>query len=422
MKIAVSRINKEELKIRCLRTYLFELMTTASLLTYVHFFDEKYAFSIYILIYVQLITATLLGLSVLISRTVYRYRTAVKQLESVPTVSVCVPARNETNDLPECIESILANTYPKLEIIVLDDCSHDKTPDIIKKFAHAGVRFVNGKEPRDDWLAKNAAYDRLADEANGDVLLFIGVDVRLQPDSIQQLVTQMSDNDMISVLPRRTLRSEVAVFIQPLRYWWEMGFWRFVSHRPPVLSSCWAIRADVLKRLGTFESVKKAVEPEAVFARKLDKSKKYAFLIANSTVGVVSVKAPKQQYQTALRKRYPQLRRRPENVAILVSVQALVIVAPYLMLAWFAYSGFVLSALLPVLFTVIILSLANTAVYKLSMRRLWPMGIVSLPALILADWALMVRSLYAYEFDKVIWKERNICLPLLNVEKTLPKL
>jgi len=422
MKIAISRINKVELKTRCLRTYIFELLTTSALLNYIHFFDEKYAFSVYILIYTQLFTAVLLGLSVLVSRTVYRYRTAIKPLQSVPTVSVCIPARNETDDLPECIQSVIANTYPKLEIIVLDDCSHDKTPDIIKKFAHDGVRFVNGKEPRDDWLAKNAAYDRLADEANGDVLLFIGVDVRLQPDSIQQLVNQMNDNDMISVLPRRTLGSEVAVFIQPLRYWWEMGFWRFVSHRPPVLSSCWAIRADVLKKLGSFESVKKAVEPEAVFARKLDKSKKYAFLIANSTVGVVSVKAPQQQNQTALRKRYPQLRRRPENIAILVSAQALVVLAPYTMLVWFTLNSYDASSLLPVTATVLILSLSNTAVYKLSMRRLWPIGLLSLPALIVADWALMLRSMYAYEFDKVIWKERNICLALLSVEKSLPKL
>jgi len=72
-----------------------------------------------------------------------------------------------------------SHDYPKLEIIVLDDCSQNKhTPEIIRSFAHDGVRFIQGEHPKPTWLAKNQAYDRLAQESSGEFILFCGVDVR----------------------------------------------------------------------------------------------------------------------------------------------------------------------------------------------------------------------------------------------------
>lgn len=420
LRYVEERMQAKELRSRALRTYIFMLTLILALICYVALIDKNYSLSIYVIVWTQLIFAILLGVSVLLARTIYRYRSNKQIPSKLPTVSVCLPARNETADLPQCVESILASNYPKLEIIVLDDCSHDKTPDIIKKYAHDGVRFVNGKEPRDDWLAKNAAYDRLADEARGEILVFIGVDVRFEPQTISELVGQIADDEMISVLPRRKSESESAFFIQPLRYWWELGLWRFRIKSPPVLSSCWAIRAETLKKLGTFESVKKAIEPEAAFARALAKQKKYAFLVSNDNVGVSSVKTPKDQYLTALRKRYGQVRRRPESAVFVVILEVVFILGPWIIGLYALLNSmntvFQVSAM-----SALIVSLSNAEVYKLALRRLWPLGLISVPALVIADALLMIRSLYAYEFGKVVWKERNICLPLLTVEKSLPK-
>ncbi len=421
LRFAEARLHPHELQRRGTRSFVALTLVSSILLAYILLLDNQYAFSIKILVWTQLLVALFLGSSVLLARTIYRYRSDKVITEKLPTVSVCIPARNETADLPLCIESVLASTYPKLEIIVLDDCSHDKTPEIIKKYAHDGVRFVNGKEPREDWVAKNAAYDRLADEARGDILLFIGVDVRMQPNSITALVSQLDGDDMLSVLPQRASTSESAFFIQPIRYWWELGLWRFSLASPPVLSTCWLIRADALKRLGTFESVKKAVDPEAVFARALKRIKKYAFLVANDTVGIQSAKSPRDQYVTALRKRYSQVRRRPETALLVITAELSLLLMPWLLLFMTVINGFITLPYLTIV-TVVLLSLANTEVYKLALRRFWPLGFISMPILIVTDVALMLRSLYAYEFGKVIWKERNICLPLLTVEKSLPKL
>ncbi|HMT18782.1 MAG TPA: glycosyltransferase family 2 protein [Candidatus Saccharibacteria bacterium] len=421
LRFVEKRMNEKELISRTRRSFMVLTPLMIVNLIYIWRFDNDFAFPLIYLIIVSAIMSVFTALSTFITRAIFRYRKDKVILQEVlPTVSICIPARNETADLPLCLESVLASTYPKLEILVLDDCSHDKTPEIIKKYAHDGVRFINGKEPDEDWVAKNAAYDRLADEARGEILLFIGVDVRLAQNAVTELVQQLGTDSMLSVLPRRSAESESAFFIQPIRYWWELGLWRFTFQHPPVLSTCWLIRRDVLNELGTFESVKKAVEPEAVFARALYRQKKYAFLVANEGVGVESSKIPHDQYITALRKRYSQLKRRPENVLLLAGVELL------LLLPWIAIIvGFLndSAAVFSIcLFSITLLSTANALVFKLALRKLWPLGFLSFPLLLVADIALSLRSFYSYEFGQVIWKERNICLPLLTVEKSLPKI
>src|SRR6202042_3117366 len=72
----------------------------------------------------------------------------------LPTLTVAIPARNETDDLEACLRSLVSCNYPKLEILVLDDCSQERhTPEIIRSFAHDGVQFIAGEVPEARWLA-----------------------------------------------------------------------------------------------------------------------------------------------------------------------------------------------------------------------------------------------------------------------------
>lgn len=124
-----------------------------------------------------LVAVQLLGAAVLLRATMHTWRHAVapgtrrKQLtdRELPSLSVLVPARNETAALDTCLQLLTASEYPKLEILVLDDCSATRqTPAIIKSFARAGVRFVHGEVPDESrWLAKNYAYEQLVHEACG---------------------------------------------------------------------------------------------------------------------------------------------------------------------------------------------------------------------------------------------------------------
>jgi succinoglycan biosynthesis protein ExoA len=70
--------------------------------------------------------------------------------ESLPYVTVVVPCRNEENHIARCLESILANDYPKdrMEILVLDAMSSDRTREIVKSFCerYPMIRLVDNPE------------------------------------------------------------------------------------------------------------------------------------------------------------------------------------------------------------------------------------------------------------------------------------
>jgi glycosyltransferase involved in cell wall biosynthesis/GT2 family glycosyltransferase len=54
---------------------------------------------------------------------------------TLPSVSIIVPNYNHASYLPERLRSIVAQDYPNLELIILDDCSQDSSPDLIRDFA-----------------------------------------------------------------------------------------------------------------------------------------------------------------------------------------------------------------------------------------------------------------------------------------------
>lgn len=345
--------------------------------------------------------------------------------KELPTVTVAIPARNETEDLQQCLQSLIASDYPKLEIIVLDDCSQLKrTPEIIREFAHAGVRFVQGHEPSDTWLPKNQAYDRLAAEATGQFLVFCGVDVRFAPGSIRKVVATMlaRDKSMLSLLPQRPLRAYGHFsLIQAMRYWWELAPPRRLFNRPPVLSSCWAIKADALKKAGGFRAVARSITPEAHFARLLTGTDGYSFLRSGDVLGIESNKQVREQRDTAIRTRYPQVHRRPEQVAITTLLETFFLLLPF----GLAISGF----WLPIgavghgaaVLTSIVLCVAYLLITRATRVDALLFGAIAQPLAVLVDVALLHYSMWRYELSTVEWKGRNVCIPAMHVVSHLPK-
>lgn len=418
-RIAINRMNHRELYKKYSRSALW--LSVLSFTPLVLSFANLNWLNVKLLIALSMIGAITIAVSTIYSSVKWRNKKPVKiSAEKLPTVSVCIPARNETQDLPDCIESVLDSSYTKLEILVLDDCSHDKTPEIIKEYAHQGVRFINGNEPDDDWLAKNQAMNKMFDEAKGEILIFLGVDVRFSKHSVQQIVNQMLDGyEMLSVLPRRSFNSELSVFIQPLRYWWELCTPYFLKGRPPVLSTCWAIKSASLKKLGEFDSFRKSVQPEAHFAKRL--SANYRFVLSNEQIGITSAKRARDQYDTAIRTRYPQAKRRIELVSLLLLTEILIFFTPVIGIIYgLAESN--IAVLTLSLANMALLVLINTYISMLTVYRTWFLGLFSLPFLLFEDWFILIRSMLAYEFGTVMWKDRNICLPMYKVEKKLPEL
>lgn len=102
-----------------------------------------------------------------------------------PLVSVIVAAYNVERYLPAALESVLAQTYKNLEILVVDDGSTDKTPGICDTYARKDSRIrVIHKENGGLSDARNAALP----VASGDYLAYLDGDDRMQPCMIEAMV------------------------------------------------------------------------------------------------------------------------------------------------------------------------------------------------------------------------------------------
>lgn len=344
----------------------------------------------------------------------------------LPTVTIAIPARNETEDLQLCLESIIASDYPKLEVIVLDDCSQTRrTPEIIRGFAHDGVRFIRGEEPSEIWLPKNQAYNRLASEASGAYILFCGVDIRLDPGALRSMVSVMLQRKkaMLSVLPDRApeVRNRFSP-AQAMRYFWELVPPRRLFGKPPVLSSCWMVTKDALHRNGGFEAVRRSITPEAYFARQLAVSDEYSFMRAGDVLGVVSMKGLAEQRDTAMRIRYPQLHRRPESVGMVSAAEILFLIAPFVLAIGGYWFGIGLIPTLLAALASLLLAITNALVAQATHLSNSALGFITLPYITAYDLVLMYYSMWRYEFSVVDWKGRNICVPAMHVIPRLPKI
>lgn len=123
-----------------------------------------------------------------------------------PRVSVVIPARNEEKDVERTVRSHLAQDYPNLQVIAVDDRSVDRTPEILRNLAQEDPRLtvISGNDPPAGWLGKPHALHVGARAADGELLLFADADVRYDPRALRDAVVVMEDRglDLLAFFPR----------------------------------------------------------------------------------------------------------------------------------------------------------------------------------------------------------------------------
>ena len=123
-----------------------------------------------------------------------------------PTVSVVVAARDEAGQIARAIQSLVAQRYPSLEVVAVDDRSTDGTGQILDRLAeqHDRLRVIHVDALPEGWLGKNHALQRGAEAARGELLLFTDADVVMSPDAVSSAVSTMEREgvDHLAVAPR----------------------------------------------------------------------------------------------------------------------------------------------------------------------------------------------------------------------------
>ena len=123
----------------------------------------------------------------------------------VPTVSVLVPACNEAAAIERCLDSLLQQDYPGLQIVAINDRSTDRTGEIMEAVARREPRLVvrHVKTLPAGWLGKNHANHVGAQATDSDWILFTDGDIIFEPDALAKAVAFAEDEglDHLSLMP-----------------------------------------------------------------------------------------------------------------------------------------------------------------------------------------------------------------------------
>jgi len=121
-----------------------------------------------------------------------------------PLISVCIPARNEERNIRACVEAMLAQDYPDLEVIVLDDRSTDATPSILADIASRDPRLrpISGSDLPEGWAGKPHALYQASKAARGEWLCFVDADTFVTGEALSACYAKAIETnaDMFTIM------------------------------------------------------------------------------------------------------------------------------------------------------------------------------------------------------------------------------
>ena len=103
-----------------------------------------------------------------------------------PLVSILTPAYNAAQSLGDTVRSVLAQTYPRVEMIVVNDGSKDDTLAVAQSFTEPRVKVID-QENRGQSASENRAFR----ECQGDFVVHLDADDLISPDKIAVQVARL---------------------------------------------------------------------------------------------------------------------------------------------------------------------------------------------------------------------------------------
>ena len=115
----------------------------------------------------------------------------------LPIVSICVPIYNVENYIERCAVSLLGQTYGKIEYVFVNDCSPDKSVEVLRKVMEDYpekkdyVKIINHEKNRGLAAARNTAVNH----SEGDFILHVDSDDYLGIDAVEKLVNKQQETE-----------------------------------------------------------------------------------------------------------------------------------------------------------------------------------------------------------------------------------
>src|SRR5271166_2754584 len=166
-----------------------------------------------------------------------------------PRISVIVPVRDGSKHLPRCLEALGRSEYAQFEVIVVDDCSTDNSPEIAARY---GARCLRTAQTMGPAGARNLG----ARHAGGEILLFVDADVVVPPATLRQVAEDfVRDPELAAVFGSYDDTPAWPTFISQYKNLMHHYVHQTSSESATTFwAGCGAIRRTVFEEFGGFDS------------------------------------------------------------------------------------------------------------------------------------------------------------------------
>lgn len=157
--------------------------------------------------------------------------------KKIPLVSVVVTTKNEEKNIENCLRSIVCQTYPRIEILLVDNYSEDRTCKIALTF----TSHVYQKGPERS-AQRNLG---MIEKASGQYVMFIDADMVLAPGLINACVNEISKRNCAALY--------ISEIILGTTYWCRVRRFERGFYDATVIDSARFYNRDLFKKAGGFD-------------------------------------------------------------------------------------------------------------------------------------------------------------------------
>lgn len=324
-------------------------------------------------------------------------------------ISVLIPARNEENNITDCLNSILNQTYKADEIIVMDDQSTDNTISIVEEFQlkHSEIKVYKNENLPEKWLGKNWACYNLFLKSKNEYLLFVDADVRLDKNAIESLIQLIKKYKpgLISIFPTQQMFTLGEKLVVPLMNWLLLSFLPLRKVFETRNKSFVAANGQFMLfernsyiKIGTHKSVSNKVVEDMELCRLIKNNNLNAItLLGGNLVFCRMYTSIKEAIQGFTKNYYPGFNTKPYIFIIIITLLFSIFVSPFVLV--FSYWEYVFPVFFILISRYFISLLSNQSVFYNILFHIPQMIFMCLTG---------IRSLFLNLNNRIVWKERKI--------------
>jgi len=168
-----------------------------------------------------------------------------------PRLSVIVPVFNGRLQLPRCLEALRTSEFTDFEVIVVDDCSTDNTPQIVERFR---ARYL--RTPRN--IGPGGGRNLGVRDARGEILVFVDADVVVTPGTLGRIAADFdADPDLAAVFGSYDEAPAWSDFLSQYKNLMHHYVHQIASERASTFwCGCGAMRKEVFLQFGGFDTAR----------------------------------------------------------------------------------------------------------------------------------------------------------------------